>query len=237
MMVSFRPAVPESEAFGEGNPPTLTRSACRRGGLPGSGAAARHPGPVAPDRLRRRAAQIAWPPVERSVMRTAVSYTHLDVYKRQLKLYCTDPEHEDFQTVVQDVYLGPVPYMTPSGSFIINGAERVIVTPVSYTHLDVYKRQNLGSTDSTTLTIKVIPNTVVGNDNPIAQHDTSFTEEGVSVSSTVLNNDSDPDGDALTVTSATGLTIGTATVVSGVNAAGTPVANAGTVQLLSLIHI
>ncbi|SEG27787.1 DNA-directed RNA polymerase subunit beta [Halpernia humi] len=48
--------------------------------------------------------------------------------KARLKLYCTDPEHEDFQTVVQDVYLGPIPYMTPSGSFIINGAERVIVT-------------------------------------------------------------------------------------------------------------
>ncbi|SDE35431.1 DNA-directed RNA polymerase subunit beta [Riemerella columbipharyngis] len=48
--------------------------------------------------------------------------------KARLKLYCTDPEHEEFETVVQDVYLGPVPYMTPSGSFIINGAERVIVT-------------------------------------------------------------------------------------------------------------
>ena len=48
--------------------------------------------------------------------------------KARLKLYCTDPEHEDFQTVVQDVYLGPIPYMTQSGSFIINGAERVIVT-------------------------------------------------------------------------------------------------------------
>ncbi len=48
--------------------------------------------------------------------------------KARLKLYCTDPEHVDFQTVIQDVYLGPVPYMTPSGSFIINGAERVIVT-------------------------------------------------------------------------------------------------------------
>ncbi len=48
--------------------------------------------------------------------------------KARLKLYCTDPEHEDFQTVIQDVYLGPVPYMTSSGSFIINGAERVIVT-------------------------------------------------------------------------------------------------------------
>jgi DNA-directed RNA polymerase subunit beta len=48
--------------------------------------------------------------------------------KARLKLYCTDPEHEDFETVVQDVYLGTIPYMTESGSFIINGAERVIVS-------------------------------------------------------------------------------------------------------------
>lgn len=48
--------------------------------------------------------------------------------KARLKLYCTDPEHEDFETVVQDVYLGAIPYMTESGSFIINGAERVIVS-------------------------------------------------------------------------------------------------------------
>jgi DNA-directed RNA polymerase subunit beta len=48
--------------------------------------------------------------------------------KAKLKLYCTDPEHEDFDTVVQDVYLGTVPYMTDKGSFIINGAERVIVS-------------------------------------------------------------------------------------------------------------
>ena len=48
--------------------------------------------------------------------------------KARLKLYCTDPEHEDFETVVQDVYLGAIPYMTDSGSFIINGAERVIVS-------------------------------------------------------------------------------------------------------------
>lgn len=48
--------------------------------------------------------------------------------KARLKLYCTDPEHEDFETIVQDVYLGAIPYMTPSGSFIINGAERVIVS-------------------------------------------------------------------------------------------------------------
>ncbi|WP_322971801.1 DNA-directed RNA polymerase subunit beta [Faecalibacter sp. LW9] len=48
--------------------------------------------------------------------------------KARLKLYCTDEEHEDFETVVQDVYLGTIPYMSPSGSFIINGAERVIVS-------------------------------------------------------------------------------------------------------------
>lgn len=48
--------------------------------------------------------------------------------KAKLKLYCTDPEHEDFDTVVQDVYLGPIPYMTPRGSFVINGAERVVVS-------------------------------------------------------------------------------------------------------------
>jgi len=48
--------------------------------------------------------------------------------KAKLKLYCTDPEHEDFDTVVQDVYLGTIPYMTDKGSFIINGAERVVVS-------------------------------------------------------------------------------------------------------------
>ena len=48
--------------------------------------------------------------------------------KARLKLYCTDPEHEDFETIVQDVYLGVIPYMTKSGTFIINGAERVVVS-------------------------------------------------------------------------------------------------------------
>ena len=48
--------------------------------------------------------------------------------KAKLKLYCTDPDHEDFDTVVQDVYLGPIPYMTDKGTFVINGAERVIVS-------------------------------------------------------------------------------------------------------------
>ncbi|MDR1675682.1 MAG: DNA-directed RNA polymerase subunit beta [Tannerella sp.] len=48
--------------------------------------------------------------------------------KAKLKLYCTDPEHEDFDTVIQDVYLGPIPYMTERGTFVINGAERVVVS-------------------------------------------------------------------------------------------------------------
>ncbi len=48
--------------------------------------------------------------------------------KAKLKLYCTDPEHEDFDTVIQDVYLGAIPYMTDKGTFVINGAERVVVS-------------------------------------------------------------------------------------------------------------
>ena len=48
--------------------------------------------------------------------------------KAKLKLYCTDPDHEDFDTVIQDVFLGPIPYMTERGTFIINGAERVVVS-------------------------------------------------------------------------------------------------------------
>jgi len=48
--------------------------------------------------------------------------------KARLKLYCTDPEHEDFETIVQDVFLGTIPYMTPSGTFVINGAERIVVS-------------------------------------------------------------------------------------------------------------
>ena len=48
--------------------------------------------------------------------------------KAKLKLYCTDPDHEDFATVIQDVFLGTIPYMTEQGTFIINGAERVVVS-------------------------------------------------------------------------------------------------------------
>ena len=48
--------------------------------------------------------------------------------KAKLRLSCNDAEHEDFETIVQDVYLGTIPYMTPKGTFVINGAERVIVS-------------------------------------------------------------------------------------------------------------
>ena len=48
--------------------------------------------------------------------------------KAKLKLYCTDPDHEDFGTFIQDVFLGTIPYMTDNGTFVINGAERVVVS-------------------------------------------------------------------------------------------------------------
>ena len=48
--------------------------------------------------------------------------------KAKLKLYCSDPDHEDFDTVIQDVFLGSIPYMTDNGTFVINGAERVVVS-------------------------------------------------------------------------------------------------------------
>ena len=48
--------------------------------------------------------------------------------KAKMKLYCTDPDHEDFGTFIQDVFLGTIPYMTKNGTFVINGAERVVVS-------------------------------------------------------------------------------------------------------------
>ena len=55
-------------------------------------------------------------------------YSYSVPLKAKLKLSCTDPDHEDFATEIQDVYLGPIPYMTESGTFVINGAERVVVS-------------------------------------------------------------------------------------------------------------
>src|SRR5699024_12700412 len=48
--------------------------------------------------------------------------------KARLKRYCTDPEHEDFETIVQDVYLGTIPYMTPTGTLVVNDVERVVLS-------------------------------------------------------------------------------------------------------------
>lgn len=50
--------------------------------------------------------------------------------KAKMKLYCTDPDHEDFGTFIQDVFLGTIPYMTANGTFVINGAERVVVSQI-----------------------------------------------------------------------------------------------------------
>jgi DNA-directed RNA polymerase subunit beta len=76
--------------------------------------------------------------------------------KAKLKLYCTDPEHEDFDTVVQDVYLGTVPYMTPRGSFIINGAERVVVSQL-HRSPGVFFGQSMHANGTKLYSARIIP--------------------------------------------------------------------------------
>jgi DNA-directed RNA polymerase subunit beta len=76
--------------------------------------------------------------------------------KAKLKLYCTDPEHEDFDTVVQDVYLGTVPYMTDRGTFIINGAERVIVSQL-HRSPGVFFGQSLHANGTKLYSARIIP--------------------------------------------------------------------------------
>src|SRR6056297_537472 len=76
--------------------------------------------------------------------------------KARLKLYCTDPEHEDFDTVVQDVYLGTVPYMTERGTFIINGAERVIVSQL-HRSPGVFFGQSLHANGTKLYSARIIP--------------------------------------------------------------------------------
>ena len=76
--------------------------------------------------------------------------------KAKLKLYCTDPEHEDFDTVVQDVYLGTVPYMTPKGTFVINGAERVIVSQL-HRSPGVFFGQSVHANGTKLYSARVIP--------------------------------------------------------------------------------
>ncbi len=76
--------------------------------------------------------------------------------KAKLKLYCTDQEHEDFDTVVQDVYFGTIPYMTPRGTFIINGAERVIVSQL-YRSPGVFFGQSLHTNGTKLYSGRIIP--------------------------------------------------------------------------------
>ncbi|MDP3915029.1 MAG: DNA-directed RNA polymerase subunit beta [Bacteroidota bacterium] len=76
--------------------------------------------------------------------------------KAKLKLYCTDPEHEDFDTVVQDVYLGTVPYMTPKGTFVINGAERVVVSQL-HRSPGVFFGQSMHANGTKLYSARVIP--------------------------------------------------------------------------------
>src|SRR6056297_3284875 len=76
--------------------------------------------------------------------------------KAKLKLYCTDPEHEDFDTVIQDVYLGTVPYMTERGLFVINGAERVIVSQL-HRSPGVFFGQSLHANGTKLYSARIIP--------------------------------------------------------------------------------
>ena len=76
--------------------------------------------------------------------------------KAKLKLYCTDQDHEDFDTVVQDVYFGTIPYMTPRGTFVINGAERVIVSQL-HRSPGVFFGQSLHSNGTKLYSARIIP--------------------------------------------------------------------------------
>lgn len=76
--------------------------------------------------------------------------------KAKLKLFCTDPEHEDFDTVIQDVYLGTIPYMTPRGTFVINGAERVVVSQL-HRSPGVFFGQSVHANGSKLYSARIIP--------------------------------------------------------------------------------
>ena len=76
--------------------------------------------------------------------------------KAKLKLYCTDPDHEDFDTVIQDVFLGPIPYMTSQGTFVINGAERVVVSQL-HRSPGVFFGQSVHSNGTQLYSARIIP--------------------------------------------------------------------------------
>ncbi len=76
--------------------------------------------------------------------------------KAKLKLYCTDPEHEDFDTSIQDVYLGTIPYMTERGTFVINGSERIVVSQL-HRSPGVFFGQSLHANGTKLYSARIIP--------------------------------------------------------------------------------
>jgi len=76
--------------------------------------------------------------------------------KAKLKLYCTDPDHEDFDPSIQDVYLGPIPYMTEKGTFVINGAERVVVSQL-HRSPGVFFGQSMHANGTKLYSARIIP--------------------------------------------------------------------------------
>ena len=76
--------------------------------------------------------------------------------KAKLKLYCTDPDHEDFETIIQDVYLGQIPYMTDKGTFVINGAERVVVSQL-HRSPGVFFGQSMHANGTKLYSARIIP--------------------------------------------------------------------------------
>ncbi len=82
--------------------------------------------------------------------------THSVSIKAKMKLYCTDPEHEDFETIIQEVYLGQVPYMTPKATFVINGAERVIVSQL-HRSPGVFFNQSIHTSGTKLYSARIIP--------------------------------------------------------------------------------
>ena len=76
--------------------------------------------------------------------------------KAKMKLYCTDPDHEDFGTFIQDVFLGTIPYMTENGTFVINGAERVVVAQL-HRSPGVFFGQGVHANGTTLYSARIIP--------------------------------------------------------------------------------
>ncbi len=76
--------------------------------------------------------------------------------KAKMRLYCNDEEHEDFETIVQDVFLGNIPYMTPKGTFVVNGAERIVVSQL-HRSPGVFFSQSLHPNGTKIFSARVIP--------------------------------------------------------------------------------